>query len=132
MDPQKKKLLVFGYGFSLIFSAIALRGGWKHGWGLAPKIFILLGGAFLLLTLFKQDWLLEVYNRWMRVARFVGEIMTTLILAVLYYTVFSFVGIVRRVLRKDWLDIQIDSKAASYWTKRELRPFNKADYTKQF
>ncbi|HBR15724.1 MAG TPA: hypothetical protein DD723_09360 [Candidatus Omnitrophica bacterium] len=132
MTPQKKKLLVFGYGFSVIFSVIALRWGWKHGWGAAPGILILLGGTFLLLTLFRQDWLLKVYNRWMRVARFIGGVVTAIILTLMYYGVFSFVGILRRVLKKDWLETKIDPKATSYWIKRELKPFNKTDYTKQF
>ena len=132
MDKQKKNLLVFGYGLSLILAIIAARLWFKHGFMLIQPVLLLAALVFMALTFFRLDILLIVYNRWMKVAGKIGQVVSSLILGVLFYGVFSPVGLMVRLLRKDLLNQRMDTKNKSYWIKKNLEPFSKERYQQQF
>jgi len=132
MNKEKKHLLVFGYGFSVLIPLLTIRHGMKHDFSWFS--FILLGIACLLLflSIFRYQWLKPVYDKWMVVAYFIGTVITTIILFILFYFVFGFVGIMLRLLNKDLLDREIDSQKVSYWKDKERDIFNRENYLKQF
>ena len=93
-DPKEiKNLKVFGYGLSVILVFISYKIFKTHG----PTLWHgLLGASFLVLvivTTFKLDLIKPFYKQWMRVAHVIGGVVTTLILAVLFYAMFGVVGI---------------------------------------
>ena len=53
-------------------------------------------------------------------------------LALLFYLVFTPVGIILRIARKDFLDRELEPQARSYWIKRKKAEFDKENYKKQF
>jgi hypothetical protein len=132
IDKEKKNLLVFGYGLALILSVIAVNLWWEHGlrWTHA----VLLSGivTVILLTAFRRDLLKRFYARWMRVAHVIGAVVTGVILSLVFYAVFVPVGIVLRLLRKDFLDRGFDDRVRSYWLKRKHEDFSLERYTQQF
>jgi hypothetical protein len=131
MDKMKKKLLVFGYGVAVIATFFAWR-IWAK-WGHNPKsiVFLCVAALFILLTLFKQNWLKKIYDQWMKVAHLIGAIVTTIVLIVLYFFIFGVVGIILRLMRKDLLDMSLNPGAKTYWKEHE-KNYNKDRYTKQF
>jgi hypothetical protein len=68
----------------------------------------------------------------MAVAHFIGNIITGIILSVLFYFVFGIAGLILRLLKKDLLDRRLDPGAASYWVKRPKVTFNQEQYTRQY
>jgi len=84
------------------------------------------------MTIFRRDLLRAFYNRWMKAARFIGKIITGLVLSLLFYLVFGFAGILLRLLRKDLLDRKIDRNINSYWIEKDQVSFDKSCYTRQF
>ena len=131
MDKQKKNLLVFGYGVVLIALFFAYRLYVKHGWGNGSSVALGIAVVFFLITVFSQSLLKKIYDRWMKVAHFIGMIVTTIILSVLFLFIFGVVGIVLRILRKDLLDQAIQPEQKSYWKARE-KNYNKLRFTQQF
>lgn len=123
MKNEKKHLRVFGVGLAIL-AALCLRKYWHQG-GLLPSILIL-GITFLWLDLLKP-----VYKVWMKIAYFIGGIMTAMILTIVFFLIFGLVGIFLRMLRKDLLDKKIERDKDSYWIDSR-RPFDKKQLTQQF
>ena len=60
-----------------------------------------------------------VFRAWMKFAMALGWVNTHLILFLLYYLIFTPVGLVRKVFHPDPLQHKIDKTATSYWKARE-------------
>jgi len=132
MDKEKKQILYFGYGLSIILAFIGVRLWLKHKTIVPVSIFLLGALAFLIITRVRWQALKLFYAKWMRVAHFIGNIVTTVIFSGIFYLVFGVVGIVLRLLRKDLLDQKIEPQRKTYWIKRERVVFDKKRYTQQF
>jgi hypothetical protein len=68
----------------------------------------------------------------MRISLFMGFFMTHLILALIYYLVFTPVALLMRALGRDPLRLKHDRNAKSYWIKRPRTEFLKESYEKMF
>jgi len=132
MNPTKKQILVFGYGMALILSFVAMRLAVKFGAMTIPVILFALAGGFAYATARDRRQLVPVYEKWMIGVRFIGEIISTVFLTVIFYLIFGSVGIVLRLLRKDLLKLKIQPVDGSYWQKRKQSPFDKERYHRQF
>jgi hypothetical protein len=86
----------------------------------------------LVLTVFAPRALAPVSKVLTAIARAIGWVNTHLILALAFYLVFTPVGLVARLLRKDLLRIRFRSAEDSYWIPYEPKVFRKEDYTRQF
>jgi hypothetical protein len=116
-----------------LFIALGILGGlilWRKG----ETGYLLLGISLglLMVGLARPRILGPIYKGWMTGAFMMGFIMTHLILALMYYLVFTPVGLVMRVLRKDPLRLRLDRNIGSYWIKRNQREFEKEGYEKMF
>lgn len=91
-----------------------------------------IGSAALLMAWVQPAALKPVYRYWMKLAVAFGLVSTHVILALLYYLVFTPVGLVRRVVGKNPLALRLEEKTGSYWIKRESRKYDKQCYEKMF
>ncbi len=132
LETSKKNLLVFGYGLVLILCLVASRSFFKHGFQFSTFMLLFVVIIILMLTIFKLEWLAYVYSGWMFVAQRVGDFISALILIFVYYVLFSLIGVICRIFKKDFLDSKRNIKKKSYWNAREQIPFNKERYTRQF
>jgi len=128
---EKKNILVFGYGLAIICAFFSFR-SWSHQNQLGLILCGLASVCFALVTAVKWECLKSFYTQWMKVAHFIGNIISTIVLCVIFYLVFGLVGIVLRLLRKDFLECKIEKDRESYWIKREEAAFDKMRYTKAF
>lgn len=132
MHKEKRDLLVFGYGLSIIVLFISWRLSVKHGWGAINNLLSIVTLVIAFVSLFNKVLLKIIYDKWMIGAGFIGKIVSGLILAALYYFIFAPVGIVLRLLRKDILDRSIEIDKNSYWIKRSEIKASKQRYQQQF
>ena len=132
MNKDKKNLLVFGYGLPLILTVIGLLNIRKHGLSWFNETLWTLAVIVLLITILNQPLLKIIYTKWMKVAHFIGQIVTTLIMIAVFYLIFTPVGIVLRLMGKDFMDRKLGPSAKTYWHLREKKPFDKERATKQF
>ena len=129
---EKKKLIVFGYGLALICLVIGLRKGMFYHFPAWTVLLLVLAGILAILTLIKVEILIPLYDNWMKVVRVIGHVVSSLILIVLFYCVFGIMGLILKILGKDFLDQEIEPHKASYWISKEKKSFYKESYTKQF
>jgi len=130
---ERRNLCTFGYGLAVIIIYFY----WRHTL-YYPEIssldtsFLIVALLFVIVTFFDYTLLRPIYKKWMIMTRFIGGIVTFLLLSMIFYFIFGIAGLVLRLMKKDLLDRQWQPDAASYWRKREKRTFNKEDYLKQF
>ncbi len=84
----------------------------------------IIGIAFCAFGLILPVLLRPFYIIWMSFASVLGFIMTRVILSLVFYLIFTPVGLVLRLLRKDLLNRKIEPDKQSYW---ELRPDKEYD-----
>lgn len=88
---------------------------------------------FLFLGLCLPASLKHVYKGWMSMASVMGWFMTRLILVLLFYLIFTPIGLLLRLCGKKLLDIEFENYSAkSYWINRQQLKFDKNRYDKQF
>lgn len=74
----------------------------------------ILGFGFILIP----AQLIPVYATWLKIAHFLGRVVTTLILALAYYLVIFPSALIKRILGGRPLPAKPDKNASSYWVDR--------------
>ena len=120
-ESSPRELRSFGFIVGGIFCAI----------GLLPLVFRTMGPrwwAFVIAGLLVIPALLfprvlgPVHRVWMAIGHALGWINTRIILGALFYSMFSFVGLLLRIIGKDPLHRKFEREADTYRVMRQLRP----------
>jgi len=107
INKERKNLLVFGYGWALILTVIALRLWMKYGISASKIVLLTMALLFFLVSAWRIQLLKPVYQIWMAIGHEISFVVSTIILGVLFYTVFSITGLILRLMRKDLLNRSI-------------------------
>lgn len=110
-----KELRKFGFVMTIAFGLLAGVLFWK---GKFAWVYLAsLSSVFLLPALIYPRLLSPVEYYWMAFAEKLGEIMTRVILTLLFFLVVTPLGLCIRLFGKDLLGIKIDKDAESYWIR---------------
>jgi hypothetical protein len=125
-DLRRFGLLVGGVFLALAAWAL-YRNRTFWPWFAAP------GVPLALLGLLRPRSLKHAYLAWMSLALVLGLLVSTLLLALLFYLVVTPVGLLARLCGKDFLQRRISRGAASYWIRRDPSVVRTPDdYERQF
>ncbi len=126
LNLSRENLKKFGVTMGIAFLVIALLILIRHRHNPGP--FFIVSALFFVLGVIFPSFLRPVYIFWMRLAHLLSWINTRILLIVLFYFVFSPVGLFMRLFRIDILDRKIAKDKMSYWRKKE----DLNDYQRQF
>ena len=132
MDKEKKNLLVFGYGLGAISATFGIAGFLKHGAQPVQAVFLLCSVIFTSVTALNWQALRPGYRGWMKVAHVIGAAVTTVVLATVFFVVFTPVAAALRAMGRDHLGRKADRTAKSYWRRRPSVEREKQSYKQQF
>ncbi|MEA3468028.1 MAG: SxtJ family membrane protein [Thermodesulfobacteriota bacterium] len=132
------ELKKFGITISIALAVIAwilLLKGHSSGFFFSFSALLL-----LLVSLIQATLLRRIYPWWMKLAEIMGFVMTRLILTVLFYTVFTPMGLVARLIGKDFLSIKMPDQSNgygnnspdSYWVQKEVTKLDSSRMEKQY
>jgi len=131
---SKRELRRFGLqvgGAFLVFGGVS----WWRDHLYPPLVLWTLGALLFVPALVAPGVLVPAHRLWfgpvMKVAARVGEVVSRVMLALMYYVVFTPVGFALRRIR-DPLDRALDDGRASDWHRRERVPVDPASYERQF
>jgi hypothetical protein len=128
--PSTGELRIFGILLPFFFGIVGGIIGWRaDAWRVAVVLWAVGGGlglAYLVLPALR--W--PLYALWMRAAFPMGWAVSNLLLAVIFYGVFTPYGMVMRLVRRDKLQLAVDRRAPTYWMPVESPP-DKSRYLKQ-
>jgi hypothetical protein len=107
----------FGVVFSVFFFVVAL---WPLLHGYLPRIWALgLTIAILVLTLLWPAALNLPNRLWLKFGLLLHSIVSPIALGILFYGMFTPMGLIMRLFGKRPLTLSFDRKASSYWIRRE-------------
>jgi hypothetical protein len=130
IKSSKSDLRKFGITMGIVFGLIGGALLWREKD--YYTIFVILSTAFIITGLVIPVLLKPIHKGWMTFAVVLGWFMTRLILSILFYCIFTSIGLLSRILGKQFLDLKMDRTRESYWIMREPRTFDKKDYERQF
>jgi hypothetical protein len=105
--PSDRK---FGWTFAALF---VLIGALSHPWLIA------LGALFAVVTVTRAELLGPLKRAWMRLGELLNRVVSPIVMAVIFFAVFTPVGLVMRAFGRDALSLRYEPKADSYWKRRE-------------
>lgn len=129
-SDTRAHLRKFGLVVGGVFVLLASWSWWR-GHTLAPILLAVIGAPLMLGGALTPQWLAPVEKAWMAMAHVLGRINTTLILALLYYLVFTPIGCLRR-LCSDPLSRRMGEATDSHWVRRESQERSADSYRHQF
>ena len=106
----------FGYFFTLVFLIASIFLYFRE----INMIFYVLGTCsivFFLITFFKAEILMPLNKLWMKFGLVLGMIVSPIVMGVIFFAIFTPIGILMRLFGRDELLLQFKAKP-SYWTKR--------------
>jgi len=127
---DKREIRKFGIIAFLFFGTLCGVGIWTQK--TTPTYFFgtlsILGIGFILLP----GPMAPIHQGWMKIAHFIGTVVTGLILALAYYLVITPAGFIKRIFGGVPLPTRPDKEAASYWVERAEPAQPKERFTKRF
>jgi ABC-type uncharacterized transport system permease subunit len=131
LNPSKGELRWFGLTM-LAFSVVVAGMVYWHAESRRVAVSIIGVGAALSATFYALRPLrLPIYRVWMRALYPIGWLISHVVLIVIFYLVLTPIGLVLRLVGYDPLARRFDSKADSYWNRRD--PVERPDrYFRQY
>ena len=129
--PSRANLAVFGLCW-LVFFGLWGVAAWRHSHGtpLAYGLWIAAVAAPLI-GLLSQEFLRLLYVGMSYVSYPIGVVISFVLLAIIYFGVFTPVGLLMRLVGHDPMHRRFDRSAATYWVAHEQHD-DKTQYFKQF
>ncbi len=118
------------FGF-VVGAAFLVLGGvsWWRGHETVPKVLWAIGGLLVLGGLLIPGSLGPVQRAWMKLALALSRITTPIIMGLIYFTLFTPLGAVRRMLGMNSL---VRPAGGSFWIDRAPGPERRSDLQRQF
>ena len=116
-STDSKEIRRFGLVALVFFGSLCLLGLWLKK-PLPVYIFgalSMIGAGFILFPSFLRP----VHDGWVKIARFIGRMVTILILSLAYYLVITPSALLKLLFGGRPLPIKPDKKALSYWVDRD-------------
>lgn len=118
---KRKDLRNFALIWTFIFTVISIFPLIK-GEGELRLWSIIVASIFLITGLLVPNILKYFYIYWIKFGEIMGNIVSKVILTLLFFIVFFPVGLVFRLMGKDLLSKKLDKNTSSYWIEREIQP----------
>jgi hypothetical protein len=121
----------FGFVFAAFFAIVGLLPILRHRGGPRWWACVLALGFAAVATIYPP--LLSVPNRlWLRLGLLLNRIVSPIVMGLIFYCVFTPVGMLLRLRRRDHLRLRHDADAQSYWIHRQPPGPNPESLANQF
>jgi hypothetical protein len=130
LSLDRESLKKFGFTMGFAFLAVTLIFSIKHKHIITPAFIIAL--IFFILAMVAPFLLKPVYIFWMRLGYILGWINTRIILSILFYFIFTPIGLCMRLFGIDLLEKRINKNKKSYWIEKEKEGLACQSYERQF
>ena len=129
-STDTKQIRKFGLIALIFFGCLCGMGIWVEK-PLPTYLFGTLSALGLGFILFPHQ-LRPVFVAWLKIANFLGRVVTTLILTLAYYVVITPAALIKRIFGGTPLPIKPDKNVLSYWVTREQAVQSKEQFLKRF
>ncbi|PYK96440.1 MAG: hypothetical protein DME19_19725 [Verrucomicrobia bacterium] len=124
-----RELRKFGLVVGMVFTLLGVWFRWRG----KARYFLLPGAVLVVLGAVAPRALRLVYIGWMFLAFVLGVVVSSVVLTIFFYLIVAPIGLLARLVGKDFLNRRFDSDANSYWILRDRSsPKPKPNYEQQF
>lgn len=129
IKSEKKDLRNFGFVMAVFFGLLGAWFLWKER---DSYLYMFIIAAFFLLGGLAFPIILKPLQKaWMLFAVLMGWLMTRVVLGILFYVIFTPMGLIARLFGKDFLNMKLDRNATTYWIEKKVEP-GERNYEHQF
>ena len=96
------------------------------------QLFLAIGTVLFVTGIAIPFTLKPFYWVWMVFSIILGWFMTRVILSLLFYVILTPIGLIARLMGKQFLDLKLDHSKQSCWNMRTIDTFDTQNYEKQF
>lgn len=132
LDLTVKNLRKFGLYVGGVFILIWLFIFYNNYNNLLAWITGIIGTVLFLFGIFLPKSLKVPYKVWMSVAFLLGNIVSRIILLIVFYLIISPLGLAAKIFNRKFLDINYIAKKKSYWVIKENKNFENNSYEKMY
>jgi hypothetical protein len=109
MKPALPSDRSFGWTFTGVFTLVAFFQPWL----------LALAALTALVTMIRAHWLAPFNRAWMKLAELLHRVVSPVVLGVIYFGVFTPVGLVMRAFGRDAMCRRFEPTRPSYWVPRD-------------
>ena len=131
MVYNKKDLRIFAFILSLILALLSSKFSKTNNLSLGGILLALSLAAFAI-GLATPILIAPVYRVASFIGRILGFLITTVLLAIIFYCVFTPIGVILRTTSRDILGLKIERGKASYWIARKEKFIKPENLEKQY
>ena len=117
LDPSPRELKWFGLLVFLLFGLIGGLVFWQAQSLTAPTVLWSIGAALALLYYSSPPIRRALYLGWMHAVFPIGWVVSHLLMALIFYLVFTPIGLTMRLFRRDPMLRRFEPKTGSYWVE---------------
>jgi hypothetical protein len=107
----------FGCLFTVFFTLVGVYSLWREGTAY-PWMFGL-AGITAAVTMVSPRWLAPLNRAWMQFGELLHRVVSPLVLGIIFYGVFTPVGLVMRIAQRDAMKRRFEPGAPTYWVERD-------------
>ncbi|MDQ3812873.1 MAG: SxtJ family membrane protein [Armatimonadota bacterium] len=119
LDVSLKSLRSFSLTVGPIFLLIALWLRWKHHASTAFYVLATAGVLLIVIGAISPGALRGVYRAWMGLSFAIGWVVSRIIISILFLIVVTPLGLLARLVKKQFLDIAMRRQAETYWVPKD-------------
>jgi uncharacterized membrane protein len=119
LDTSTGSLRKFGLTVGPIFLLIAGWIAWRHHVSTAVYVLATLGLALTIVGATFPRALDGVYRAWMGLSFAMGWVVSRIIISILFLLVVTPIGLLARLVKKQFLDMDMRHPAATYWVAKD-------------
>ena len=120
--PSKRDLKIFAILLIVFFSFVASWLRFKHDMPDAARVVLAVSVVLGIVCFFVPTVSRIVYVGWMIAVFPIGWVVSHVLLAVIYFGVFTSFGMIMRLLGHDPMQRKFDPTATTYWIRRAEQP----------
>lgn len=124
--PSNRK---FGLFFALIFIIFSLF-FFIENKTITSLFFLILSILFLIISLIRPEFLFPLNKLWMKFGFLLGMVTNPIILAILFFVLFTPISIFMKIFGRDELQLKLKNK--SYWKRINKNVLSKESFKNQF
>jgi len=107
----------FGWLFTVFFTLAGVYSLWREGTAY-PWMFAL-AGVTAAVTMVRPRWLAPLKRAWLQFGELLHRLVSPLVLGVIFYGVFTPVGLVMRAAGRDIMKRRFEPRTSTYWVERD-------------
>lgn len=116
-DPSRRELNVFGGLFALFFGIVGALIHWKFEAPTVAMTVWCVAAAVVVVFFAVPPVRLPIYLGWIYAAYPIGWTLSHVLLAIIFYGMFTPIGLVMRLLGHDPMQRRLDRDAKTYWSE---------------